>query len=118
MTSHVPTQSSSTIMLIRTLPYLRGLAHAPRRHLTVISASAPSGPHGNLHQSPRSQPSSPTPPSEAHTADTYSKDVDSTPPEDPTIHRVDSASESAQKPHEPPSGEFSRAGTKTKEYQK
>jgi hypothetical protein len=53
-----------------------------------------------------------------HTPDSYSKDVDVTPPTDPTTHRVDAASEAVQRPHEPPSGEFSRAGTRTKDYEK
>lgn len=51
-----------------------------------------------------------------HSSDSYAKDVDATPPPDHTVHRVDPTSEAAQKPHEPPSGEFSRAGTKTEEY--
>ena len=54
----------------------------------------------------------------SHTPDSYSKDVDVTPPPDPTTHRVDAASEAVQRPHEPPSGEYSRAGTKTKEFEK
>jgi hypothetical protein len=72
-----------------------------------------------LHQSPRPQPSAEpkSPESDSHTADMYLKDVDVTPPEDPKIHRVDAASESAQKPHEAPSGKFSRAGTETKDYE-
>lgn len=52
-----------------------------------------------------------------HTTDSYSKDVDQNPPSDSTIHRVDPQSESVQKPHEPPSGEYSQAGTQTSEYQ-
>lgn len=55
--------------------------------------------------------------SESHTADSYSKDIDYTPPEDTKIHRVDSSSENAQKPHEAPSGQWSQAGVKTSEYQ-
>lgn len=51
-----------------------------------------------------------------HSTDSYAKDVDGTPPQDHTVHRVDPTSDTAQKPHEPPSGEFSRAGTKTEEY--
>jgi hypothetical protein len=53
----------------------------------------------------------------AHSPDSYNKDVDSTPPPDSTIHRVDPTSESVQKPHEAPSGQWSRAGTQTSEYQ-
>ncbi|EGO28064.1 hypothetical protein SERLADRAFT_462516 [Serpula lacrymans var. lacrymans S7.9] len=52
----------------------------------------------------------------SHSADNYFKDVDSNPPPDPTIHRVDAASEAAQRPYEPPSGQWSRAGSKTEEY--
>jgi hypothetical protein len=71
-----------------------------------------------IHTTPRiftgvqqQQPSPPT-----HTPDSYSKDVDFTPPSDPTIHRVDAASESVHKPHEPPSGEYSHAEIKQREY--
>ena len=51
-----------------------------------------------------------------HTPDSYSKDVDHTPPTDAKIHRVDPLSENVQKPYEAPSGEWSRAGVKTDEY--
>ncbi|KAF8873473.1 hypothetical protein BD779DRAFT_1569889 [Infundibulicybe gibba] len=54
--------------------------------------------------------------STSHTSDSYSKETDTTPPSDPKIHRLDPESENAQKPHEPPSGEWSRAGTQTQEY--
>ena len=50
-----------------------------------------------------------------HTSDTYSKEVDATPPSDHTVHRLDPESDNVQKPHEPPSG-YSRAGVKTGEY--
>ncbi|KAG6829424.1 hypothetical protein H0H92_004570, partial [Tricholoma furcatifolium] len=53
-----------------------------------------------------------------HTADSYNKDdIDPTPPSDSSVYRVDSSSDAVQKPHEAPSGEWSRAGTKTSEYQ-
>lgn len=51
-----------------------------------------------------------------HTTDSYSKDVDSTPAPDKTVHRVDPDSDRVQKPYEPPSGEWSRAGVETEEY--
>ncbi|KDR77940.1 hypothetical protein GALMADRAFT_154983 [Galerina marginata CBS 339.88] len=54
--------------------------------------------------------------SDKHTSDSYSKDVDSEPPSDATVHRVDPDSDRVQKPHEPPSGEWSRAGVQTEEY--
>ena len=50
-----------------------------------------------------------------HTPDTYSKEVDATPPSDHTVHRLDPESDNVQKPHEPPSG-YSRAVVKTGEY--
>ncbi|KAJ8595780.1 hypothetical protein M405DRAFT_286736 [Rhizopogon salebrosus TDB-379] len=53
---------------------------------------------------------------QSHNADSYFKDVDETPPQDPTIHRVDAASEAAQRPYEPPSGQWSQAGVSTSEY--
>jgi hypothetical protein len=51
-----------------------------------------------------------------HTSDSYNKDVDGTPPPDNTVHRVDPDSDRVQKPYEPPSGEWSRAGVQTEEY--
>ena len=48
----------------------------------------------------------------AHNADSYSKEVDFTPPSDPTIHIVDAAQAEVQRPHEPPAGEFSQTGAK------
>lgn len=51
-----------------------------------------------------------------HTPDSYSKDVDHTPPPDEKIHRIDPDSDRVQKPYEAPSGEWSRAGVKTDEY--
>jgi hypothetical protein len=53
----------------------------------------------------------------SHSAEHYFKDVDTSPPSDPTIHRVDAGSENAQRPHEPPSGKWSQAGVQTGEYQ-
>jgi hypothetical protein len=53
----------------------------------------------------------------SHSADHYFKDVDTNPPPDPTIHRVDAGSENTQRPHEPPSGQWSQAGIRTTEYQ-
>jgi hypothetical protein len=53
---------------------------------------------------------------DSHTADHYIKDVDTNPPYDPTFHRVDAGSESAQRPHEPPSSKWSQAGTQTSQY--
>lgn len=52
-----------------------------------------------------------------HTPDSYSKDIDHTPPKDAKVHRVDPDSDRVQKPYEAPSGEWSRAGVKTDEYQ-
>ncbi|KAF8956835.1 hypothetical protein BDZ97DRAFT_145570 [Flammula alnicola] len=51
-----------------------------------------------------------------HSADSYSKEVDCTPPEDTTVYRIDPESDLVQKPYEPPSGEWSRAGVRTDEY--
>ncbi|KAJ7728647.1 hypothetical protein B0H16DRAFT_1894065 [Mycena metata] len=46
----------------------------------------------------------------SHTTDSYGKDVDSSPAADSKIHRVDPSSENVQKPHEPPSGQWSATG--------
>ncbi|RDB19895.1 hypothetical protein Hypma_013128 [Hypsizygus marmoreus] len=67
-----------------------------------------------IHTSPSLMHSKPPP---SHTTDTYKKDVDPTPPADSKIHRVDPSSENAQKPQELMSGEWSKAGSKTGEYQ-
>lgn len=50
-----------------------------------------------------------------HTPDSYSKDVDRSPPGDAKVHRVDPNSDVVQKPYEAPSG-WSRAGVKADEY--
>ncbi|CAA7263913.1 unnamed protein product [Cyclocybe aegerita] len=55
-------------------------------------------------------------PAGQHSPDTYSKDVDDTPAEDKSVHRLDPNSDRVQKPHEPPSGQWSRAGVQTEEY--
>jgi hypothetical protein len=52
-----------------------------------------------------------------HTAESYFKDIDESPPPDPKIHRVDHDHVDVQRPHDHPSGQWSQAGTKTKEYQ-
>uniref|UniRef100_A0A8H8CEI0 Uncharacterized protein n=1 Tax=Psilocybe cubensis TaxID=181762 RepID=A0A8H8CEI0_PSICU len=54
--------------------------------------------------------------SDKHTSDSYAKDVDDTPPADNSVHRMDPDSDRFQKPHEPPSGPWSRAGVQTEEY--
>lgn len=63
-----------------------------------------------IHTSPSSHKADP------HSADHYFKDVDTSPPSDSTMHRVDAGVEGAQRPHDPPSGPWSRAGTQTDEY--
>ncbi|KAJ3879451.1 hypothetical protein F5051DRAFT_402862 [Lentinula edodes] len=51
-----------------------------------------------------------------HTSETYNKDdSDMSPPPDSKIHRVDPNSDS-QKPHEAPSGPYSRVGAESAEY--
>jgi hypothetical protein len=79
------------------------------RHIRTALALQP---RRLIHATPLTSNSKP-----AHGPDSYNKDIDSTPPPDSTIHRVDPNSESVQKPHEAPSGEWSRAGTRTSEYQ-
>ncbi|KAF9523689.1 hypothetical protein CPB83DRAFT_862485 [Crepidotus variabilis] len=51
-----------------------------------------------------------------HSPDTYSKEADSSPASDKTINKLDPESEAVQRPHDPPSGEYSRAGVKSEEY--
>ncbi|KAI0030691.1 hypothetical protein K488DRAFT_35081, partial [Vararia minispora EC-137] len=45
-----------------------------------------------------------------HSAESYFKDVDSEPPRDSTVHRVDSGSDAVQRPYEPPAGSYSQTG--------
>ncbi|KAI0722520.1 hypothetical protein C8Q76DRAFT_596036, partial [Earliella scabrosa] len=54
-----------------------------------------------------------------HTADSYFKDVDNSPPPSQTTHQVDSSATGSQiqRPNEPMTGDFSRAGPQTKEYE-
>ncbi|KAI0774707.1 hypothetical protein BD413DRAFT_603329 [Trametes elegans] len=58
-------------------------------------------------------------PEEKHTADSYFKDVDHTPPSSEKTHQVDSSATGSQvqRPNEPMTGQFSRAGPDSKEYQ-
>jgi hypothetical protein len=51
-----------------------------------------------------------------HSAESYSKDVDSSPPADSSTYQVDSSSEAVQRPHKPPSGAYSQAGVSSEEY--
>ncbi|VDC02535.1 unnamed protein product [Peniophora sp. CBMAI 1063] len=50
--------------------------------------------------------------SDGHSADSYFKDVDSEPPNDSTVHRVDSGSEAVQRPYEHPNGKYAETGAK------
>jgi len=51
-----------------------------------------------------------------HSADSYLKEVDSSPPADPSTYQVDDSSDKVQRPHHPPSGAYSRAGVGSEEY--
>jgi hypothetical protein len=42
--------------------------------------------------------------------------VDHTPPSDTSTYQVDGSSEAVQRPHKPPSGEYSQAGVATEAY--
>ncbi|TFK34105.1 hypothetical protein BDQ12DRAFT_669668 [Crucibulum laeve] len=71
-----------------------------------------------LQYRPRFQhPSKSNPPSHDRITSVYAKHVDATSPPDSFVHRVDPGSENVQKSHEPPSGEWSRAWTRIKEYE-
>ncbi|KAK7453519.1 hypothetical protein VKT23_011799 [Stygiomarasmius scandens] len=74
---------------------------SPSLHITTIRAA--------------SQATAPQQPSTVsnHTSDSYSKEVDSSPPTDPQIHRVDPDSDTAQKSYEPPKGKYSETGVKS-----
>ncbi|KAH9049621.1 hypothetical protein EDB84DRAFT_1452313 [Lactarius hengduanensis] len=51
-----------------------------------------------------------------HSAESYFKEVDSSPPADDSTYQVDGSSDKVQRPHEPPSGKFSQAGVGSEEY--
>jgi len=51
-----------------------------------------------------------------HSAESYFKEVDSSPPSDASTYQVDSSSDKVQRPHTPPSGKFSQAGVGSEEY--
>ncbi|KAI9447874.1 hypothetical protein H4582DRAFT_34926 [Lactarius indigo] len=52
----------------------------------------------------------------SHSAESYFKEVDSSPPADASTYQVDGSSDKVQRPHEPPSGKFSQAGVGSEEY--
>jgi hypothetical protein len=51
-----------------------------------------------------------------HSAESYFKEVDSSPPADSSTYQVDASSDAVQRPHTPPSGEYSQAGVGSEEY--
>jgi hypothetical protein len=51
-----------------------------------------------------------------HSAESYSKEVDSSPPADSSTYQVDASSDTVQRPHTPPSGKYSQAGVGSEEY--
>ena len=51
-----------------------------------------------------------------HSAQSYVKEVDSSPPADSSTYQVDDASGAVQRPHKPPSGKYSQAGVGSEEY--
>ncbi|KIK70583.1 hypothetical protein GYMLUDRAFT_32624 [Collybiopsis luxurians FD-317 M1] len=55
------------------------------------------------------------PAAQPHTTDSYKKDDTDDSPSSDSLHRVDPNSE-VQRPHEPPSGPYSRVGAESAEY--
>lgn len=51
-----------------------------------------------------------------HSAESYFKEVDSSPPADSSTYQVDAASDAVQRPHKPPSGKYSQVGVGSAEY--
>ncbi|KAF9226965.1 hypothetical protein BS17DRAFT_776403 [Gyrodon lividus] len=88
--------------------------NGPRRFPPLRRLSSSRGIHTStaLYKPRDPQTSEPT----SHSAESYFKDVDETPPQDPSLYKVDAASEAAQRPYEPPSGQWSQAGMRTEEY--
>src|SRR6266403_1925327 len=54
--------------------------------------------------------------SKDHSAESYFKEVDSSPPADSSTYQVDTSSDAVQRPHKPPSGKYSQAGVGSEEY--
>lgn len=65
------------------------------------------------YESPRPQTNSKV---SDHSAESYLKEVDSSPPADSSTYQVDDSSEAVQRPHQPPSGKYSQAGVGSEEY--
>ncbi|KAG7096583.1 hypothetical protein E1B28_004002 [Marasmius oreades] len=84
-------------------------SNSTRPHLTPSLHKLP--PIASLHSSSASRADS------KHTSESYNKDVDVTPPDDSSIHRVDPGSGNVQKPHEPPAGKYSETGVDAAELQ-
>jgi hypothetical protein len=55
-------------------------------------------------------------PGRDHSAESYFKEVDSSPPADSSTYQVDASSDAVQRPHTPPSGKYSQAGVGSEEY--
>ena len=51
-----------------------------------------------------------------HSAESYFKEVDSSPPADSSTYQVDTFSDAVQRPHTPPSGKYSQVGVGSAEY--
>lgn len=51
-----------------------------------------------------------------HSAESYFKEVDSSPPADSSTYQVDASSDAVQRPHTPPSGKYSRAGVGSEKF--
>lgn len=51
-----------------------------------------------------------------HSAESYFKEVDSSPPADSSTYQVDASSDAVQRPHSPPSGKYSQAGVGSEAY--
>lgn len=51
-----------------------------------------------------------------HSAESYFKEVDSSPPADSSTYQVDTSSDAVQRPHTPPSGKYSQVGVGSAEY--
>lgn len=51
-----------------------------------------------------------------HSAESYFKEVDSSPPADSSTYQVDASSDAVQRPHTPPSGKYSQAGVGSEKF--
>ncbi|KAH9965769.1 hypothetical protein BC827DRAFT_765219 [Russula dissimulans] len=98
-------------------PLVRALRHTRYNNPSFIPAATRhlASTRPAYKSSPRSRPASAVS-DDDHSAESYLKEVDSSPPADSSTYQVDASSDKVQRPHHPPSGAYSQAGVGSEEY--